>query len=161
MAVISFNSYFIPIIELETSLTDLPYISEAFVIGAPDHEVKEVPAAIVRLKKPNQPIAAEETKTSTVGQDFTLKRIREDLLPTLAAYKLPVLLRILPDGEDVPRTHSDKVTKRGLLKQYFNISDSEFVSPDYSEPGVEYWGSKQEDSVQVRPWDWSGLQCAE
>lgn len=137
MAVISFNSYKITIVELETSLVDLPYISEAFVVGAPDYEVNEIAAAIIRLQKPYQLLVADDgTKSSAGGREgVTLRRIREDLLATLPAYKLPRPLRILSDEEDVPRTRSDKVIKKYLLKLYFNVS--EFVSPEYSEPGVE------------------------
>ncbi|KAH8820208.1 hypothetical protein F5884DRAFT_865877 [Xylogone sp. PMI_703] len=155
---ILFYGYRIPILELESSLMNLPYILEAFVIGAPDHEAKELPAAIVRLRKPYHS-PHERLSGAELPGDYhiTLQRIRRDLSATLAIHKLPAMLRILNDGEDVPRTPSDKPIKRGLLKNFFNISD--FVTPKYCEPNVEYWGNHCEQTrSQTRPWDWCGLK---
>ncbi|RFU29333.1 hypothetical protein B7463_g7018, partial [Scytalidium lignicola] len=153
---ILFYGYRIPVLELEQSLMELPYISEAFVIGAPDHEAKELPAAIVRLGVQYHSVHMSETGAPAEKQ-ITLKRIRNDLSATLAIDKLPAILRILREGDDVPRTPSEKPIKRGLLKQFFNISD--FVPLNYCEPGVEYWGNQPEQVLsQTRPWDWCGLQ---
>lgn len=121
---------------------DLPYITEAYVIGAPDHESRELAAAIVRLwdKDP-----------------ITLNKVRKDLSAILAPHKLPALLRVLDEGEEIPRTASSKPIKRGLLKQFFGIQD--FVPAGYSWPRTEYWGNQPEEVLTgMRPWDWGGLQ---
>lgn len=121
---------------------DLPYITEAYVIGAPDHESRELAATIVRLwdKDP-----------------ITLNKVRKDLSAILAPHKLPALLRVLDEGEEIPRTASSKPIKRGLLKQFFGIQD--FVPAGYSWPRTEYWGNQPEEVLTgMRPWDWGGLQ---
>lgn len=126
----------------------LPYITEAYVLAAPHHEARELPAAIVRLT---------DTNKSMDNSEITLQRIRDDLYATTAAYKLPALLRVLQNGEVIPRSPTDKPIKRGLLKLYFDIST--FVPPDYSVPGVEYWGNRLDQvESKTRPWDWCGLQ---
>lgn len=149
--VVLFYTYRIPILELEAGLMNLPYIAEAYVIAAPDHEARELPAAIVRLQNPPGGLASEdETQVS-------LQKIRNDLSSFLASHKLPALLRILRDGEVVPHTAGGKPIKQGLLQRFFKIA--EFVPPGYSKPDVEYWGSQQNQvSSETRPWDWCGLQ---
>ncbi|KAJ5903493.1 hypothetical protein N7504_005876 [Penicillium tannophilum] len=141
-----FYGYRIPIVELEGSLIDLPYIKEAYVIGAPDHEAKELAAAIVRLKA-----------CTDNGEAITLKKIRKDLSATLATHKLPALLRILQDGEEIPRTAGGKSIKPGLLQKFFGIEN--IIPKGYSWPHTEFWGNGIEQGLrQTRPWDWCGLQ---
>lgn len=146
-AVLFFYGYRISIPELESSLKDLHYISEAYVIGAPDHEARELAAAIVRLRHGNVKSAAK----------ITLAKIRNDLAATLPCHKLPSLLRILHDSESVPLTISGKPVKRGLLQKFFNITN--FVPANYVARGVEYWGNRYFQIMSPsQPWDWYGLQ---
>lgn len=129
---------------------NLPYIAEAYVIAAPDHEARELPAAIVRLQNPLD-LASED------GTQVSLRKIRNDLSSCLATHKLPALLRILRDGEEVPHTAGGKPIKQGLLQRFFKIAG--FVPPEYSESDVEYYGNQQNQvSSETRPWDWCGLQ---
>lgn len=145
-SVVLFYGYRIPIVELEGSLIDLPYIKEAYVIGAPDHEAKELAAAIVRLKA-----------CTDNGEAITLRKIRKDLSATLATHKLPALLRILQDGEEIPRTAGGKSIKPGLLQKFFGIEN--IIPKGYSWPHTEFWGNGIEQGLrQTRPWDWCGLQ---
>lgn len=124
---------------------DLPYITEAYVIGAPDHEAKELAAAIVRLND------------CWDKDQITLNKVRKDLSAILATHKLPALLRVLDEGEEIPRTAAGKPIKRGWLKQFFGIQD--FVPAGYSWPRTEYWGNQPEQVLaEIRPWDWCGLQ---
>ncbi|KAE8344155.1 hypothetical protein BDV24DRAFT_160702 [Aspergillus arachidicola] len=143
-----FYSHRISIPELESSLKDLHYIAEAYVIGAPDHEARELVAAIVRLHHGHLKSAAK----------ITLARIRNDLAATLPCHKLPSLLRILHDSESIPHTASGKPVKKGLLQKFFNITN--FVPANYVARDVEYWGTRYYQILsQSQPWDWCGLQA--
>lgn len=125
---------------------DLPYVAEAYVTGAPDHEAKELPAAIVRLKG-----------CWDNADSITLKKIRQDLSATLAAHKLPAILRVLDENEKIPQTAAGKPIKRNFLKQFLGIQG--FVPAGYSWPRTEYWGNQPEQVMaETRPWDWCGLQ---
>lgn len=99
----------------------LYYISEAYVLPVLDLEVRGVAAALVRLNCRNS--------------DVDLRRIRDDLSLSLELYKLPVLLYILKDGEEVPRTASDKVLKAQALDKFFRIRG--YRPLEYSVNGVE------------------------
>ncbi|KAF7593534.1 hypothetical protein BBP40_011262 [Aspergillus hancockii] len=128
-------------------LRDLPYIAEAYVIGAPDHEARELTAAIIRLHRGHENRAAK----------ITLAQIRNDLAVTLPSHKLPALLRSLRDSEKVPHTASGKPVKRGLLQKFFSITN--FVPVNYVAKDVEYWGNQYYRILsQSQPWDWCGLQ---
>jgi malonyl-CoA/methylmalonyl-CoA synthetase len=128
---------------------DLPYVEEACVIAVPCHESKELPAAIIRLKSID---IEPDTR-----QQVNLQQVREDLSSTLPTYKLPALLRIIGDEEEIPCTVAGKPIKRGLLKQLFNISG--FIPAGYAEPGVEFWGNQPDQVLsKMKAWDWCGLQ---
>jgi malonyl-CoA/methylmalonyl-CoA synthetase len=87
---------------------------------------------------------------------ITLKRIRDDLAATnLASYKLPTLLRVLQNEEQVPLTSSDKVLKRECLRKFFHIS--EYIPDPYAVEGVEYWGNQLDLAASSRVFDWGGL----
>lgn len=86
-----------------------------------------------------------------------LKDVRRDLALSLATYKLPTVLRILRDGEEIPRTVAGKPIKPGLMQRFFNVKD--FLPANYAADGVECWRSTDEQlSHETRPWDWCGMQ---
>lgn len=99
----------------------LYYISEAHVLPVLDRVVRGLAAALVRLNCRNS--------------DVDLRRIRDDLSLSLELYKLPVLLYILKDGEEVPRTASDKVLKAQALDKFFRIQG--YRPREYCVNGVE------------------------
>ncbi|KJZ72286.1 hypothetical protein HIM_08327 [Hirsutella minnesotensis 3608] len=139
----------IPALRVETALTDLPYISDAHVLGVPDHEARELCGAVVRLRK-----GADQSSGSV-----SLARIRDDLSGSLPTYMLPLLLHILGDDEQVPHTVSQKPIKRRMRKMFFGVDD--FWSPELPSPGVEFWDDFSDQvKGEARPWDWSGLQRA-
>ena len=130
---------------VERGLTDLPYISEACVIGVPNHETGQLCAAVVRLRCGKMPPG-----------ETPLGVIRSDLARTLPPFMLPVLLRILQDGEDLPRTISGKPIKRNILKDYFGIMDG---TPAQRVPaGIQQWAVPRRADGEYKPWDWCGLQ---
>lgn len=144
-----FHGYRIASLRVENTLTDLPYIADAYIIGVPDHEAKELCGAVIRLSKDASPPA-----------EVTLSRIRSDLSETLPTYMLPMLLRIMDDEEEVPRTVSQKPIKKKILEQFFGVTD--YWSFDSPTPRVESWGNAPEQvEAKTRPWDWCGLQRAD
>lgn len=119
------TEYTISVLELEHKLLELPYISEAYSLPVLDYEEKGMPAALVRMHM------------SGLEQRINLKRIRDDLAKNMETYKLPRLLRILGDGEIIPKTRSQKVLKKEALRIFFGI---EGVRPlEYCVEGVEFW----------------------
>ncbi|KAF4504454.1 hypothetical protein G6O67_007904 [Ophiocordyceps sinensis] len=116
---VQFGLYRISTLTVESSLMNLPRISEACVVAVPDND------------------------------------IRSDLRYSLAPYKLPTLLRILKDGEDLPRTVSGKPIKRQILNLYFGSTDG--AQPKTDPPGVERCGWE----AAIKPWDFCGLQSAD
>ncbi|KAJ5673503.1 acetyl-CoA synthetase-like protein [Penicillium longicatenatum] len=109
---IRFWHFKIPVLELEERLIQLPYISEAYVLPVLDHEAQGLAAALVRLRGPHETL-----------QNINLRKIREDLASNMELYKLPALLFILKDGEEVPKSASEKVMKAQALEKYFHLSD--------------------------------------
>lgn len=139
---VRFHEYTIHVTELEQRLMDLPYISEAHVLPVRDHEAGGLVAALLRVRKQYH--------------NISLQKIRADLAPNnVAAYKLPVLLRVLQKDESVPLTASGKTVKRESLWKYFDIS--EYMPENYSVEGVEYWGNKLDLAAPTRLYDWGGL----
>lgn len=119
-----FTAFKISAIELEERLSELPYVSEACVLSILDHEARELPAAVIRIE-------------DGMDSQINLRRIRDDLSPTTEIYKLPVMLRILRAGEDLPRTLSGKAMKNKIREKYFQLSG--YRPRDYAVPGVEVW----------------------
>jgi malonyl-CoA/methylmalonyl-CoA synthetase len=141
MVDIFFYSHRISIPELESSLMDLPYIAEAYVVGAPHYEARELVATLIRLHH------GHENSTAKI----TLAKIRNDLAMTHPSPKFPTLLRILHDNEKVPHTASGKPVKRGLLQKFFCITD--FIPSDYVARDVEYWGTRYYQILsRNQPW---------
>lgn len=122
---------------------DLSYVTEAHVLPVKDHGAGGLVAALVRLQKQE-------------GESTTLKQIRDDLSATnLPSYKLPTLLRVLQNEEQVPVTSSDKVLKKECLRKFFRIS--EYIPDPYAVEGVEYWGNQLDLAASSRVFDWGGL----
>jgi malonyl-CoA/methylmalonyl-CoA synthetase len=140
---IRFWHFKIPVLELEERLIQLPYISEAYVLPVLDHEAQGLAAALVRLRGPHETL-----------QNINLRRIRGNLASNMELYKLPALLYILKDGEEVPKSASEKVMKARALEKYFHLSD--YRPRDYAVDGVEFWGNQTQISSTRKAWDWEG-----
>ncbi len=87
--------------EVEVVLHSYPKIEEAAVIGVPDEEWGEVPAAVCVLK--------------AGGKDCTLEEIMEYCRANLASYKRP---RSVVFVDELPRNPMGKVLKRVLREQH-------------------------------------------
>lgn len=90
---------------------ELPYVREACVVAVPMSEGKQLCGATIR---PQGGASAES---------ITLARIRSDLHGRLDAQDLPVLLRLLDDKEQLPRTATGKPVKRQVLEDFFHEGD--------------------------------------
>jgi malonyl-CoA/methylmalonyl-CoA synthetase len=127
---------------VEQSLGSLPYVSEACVLAIPDHEARELCAAVIR--------------TTRNSEKINLARVRSDLKESLPTYMLPAILRILKDDEEIPRTVSGKAIKKTICKEFFATTD---WWPHNNPPlDVEYCGNMPLVDGEMTPWDWSGTQ---
>jgi len=145
--VIFFRYFQIPALKVEASLMSLPYIADACVLGVPYHEARQLCGAVVRLQ------------SNATQREVNLASIRAELAGDMPAYMLPAVLRILKEGEQLPRTHSGKPVKKQILSELLGTTDS-FPAEDLPD-GVEYFGSMPViDAKTAKPWDWAGMQRA-
>ncbi|PNP49778.1 hypothetical protein THARTR1_09546 [Trichoderma harzianum] len=114
------------------------------------HEAKELCAAVIRL----------DGASGVPAPEMSLARIRSDLMQSLPMYMLPAILRILKDGEDIPRNISGKVVKAAVRRELF--ATTEWWPHSNPPPEVEYWGNMPPIfEAATRPWDWCGVQRAD
>lgn len=133
-------------IALEHALEAIPYLSEGYVVAVPDHEANQLCGALVRVQKDNE-----------ASEKITLTKIRSDLSDQHPTYMLPVLLRVLQDGEEVPLTVSQKPIRNEIVKKYFLVGD--YWSVEKPTPGVECGDNEPEGREHIgAAWDWAGLQ---
>lgn len=99
---------------VENCLMDLPYVADGCIVGVPQDAHMELCGAVVRLR--------QETRSP-----IRLTQIRSDLAPSLAPYMMPTLLRILVEGEELPRNASAKVMRSQVLKEYFGKEDGQIA----------------------------------
>ncbi|KAF5860083.1 hypothetical protein ETB97_002044 [Aspergillus alliaceus] len=142
--IINCNSAKIYILTVETALSTLPYISEAYVLPVADPKTGSRVAALVRCRTGQKP-------------KLTLQSLRNDLSSPLPVFQLPTVLRILGEGEEVPRTVSGKVI-RGAAKELF--------FPQKADPSLDDLPSQVQvcdfrldtDLRPRRMWDKGGVQ---
>ena len=95
---IKYKGFQVPPAELEALLLTHPKVADAAVIGLPDEEAGEIPAAYVVLKA-GEEATAEEIQSFIAGQVASYKKIRKlsfiDAVPKSASGK--ILRRILRD----------------------------------------------------------------
>ncbi len=95
---IKFKGFQVPPAELEALLLTHPKIADAAVIGLPDDDAGEIPAAYVVLR-PDTEATAEEIQEFVAGQVASYKQIRKvtflDAVPKSASGK--ILRRVLRD----------------------------------------------------------------
>lgn len=153
--VIRYRGLRVPILETEMQLLQLPFISEGCILPLPDPNYGQRVAALVRLRSP--PILrfgeCEEAHTRSIGKPY-IQVLRCHLRASLPMFMLPTALRILKDGEEIPRTLSMKVIKGKAVEKYFLPTKTSQLYND-----VETWDpTKTEDIWPQKPWDWGGLR---
>ncbi len=96
---IKYKGFQVPPAELEALLLTHPAVADAAVIGLPDDEAGEIPAAYVVLK-PGADATAEQIQEFVAGQVASYKQVRKltfiDAVPKSASGK--ILRRLLRDG---------------------------------------------------------------
>ncbi|KAJ5915313.1 hypothetical protein N7454_011067 [Penicillium verhagenii] len=103
----------VPILEVEESLLALPCISEAYVVPILDvFAGGSQVAAVVRSRK-------DHVTNDTAASSLSLQALRAELSSSLPDFKLPTLLRILTDGEDIPRSQAGKPAPRDIATTFF------------------------------------------
>ena len=96
---IKYKGFQVPPAELEALLLTHPQIADAAVIGLPDDEAGEIPAAYVVLK---------------AGQDTTAADIQRFVADQVASYKQ---IRKLTFVDEIPKSPSGKILRRVLRDQ--------------------------------------------
>lgn len=91
------------------------------------------------------------TGTATV----TLEKIRSDIQGDIEPFKLPTILRLLRDEEQIPRTSTGKVDGRAIVRMYFNFPDELSLPRD-----VEFVAKTAEKSKWVRKM-WEEVELTE
>ena len=117
--IIKSGGYKISALDIERELLDLDYIAEAMVVGVEDDEFGQRVAAAVVLREDG------------AMSNLTLERLRLDLKETLAGYKMPTMLRIVPE---LRKNATGKVLKKILGSELF---------PPQGHPDVQTWRSKK------------------
>ncbi|KAJ5819166.1 hypothetical protein N7474_004757 [Penicillium riverlandense] len=104
--IIKSGGYKISALDIEREILELPYVSEATVVGVADEEFGQRVAAALLLKGEQRPTAG-----------FTIDNLREDLRQKLPGYKLPTVLRVV-DAE-LPKGPTGKIQKKILGPKLF------------------------------------------
>ncbi|KAJ5183129.1 acetyl-CoA synthetase-like protein [Penicillium capsulatum] len=105
----------VPIVLLETRISELPYIEEVYVLPASDREVGNRVGVLARC-------------TDDFQEKLTLARLREDLSGSVADFMLPTALQVLQRGEDIVRNVNGKLDKTATTTKFFSARS-----------GVELW----------------------
>ncbi|KAK4508309.1 hypothetical protein PRZ48_002047 [Zasmidium cellare] len=112
--IIKSGGYKISALDIEREVLALPYVAEVMVVGVPDDEFGERVGAVVSLKV-EKDMAPDERRY--VVKDLSIQKLRADLRERLAGYKMPTVLRIIPD--ELPKSGTGKVVKKQLGPQFF------------------------------------------
>jgi fatty-acyl-CoA synthase len=88
--------------EIEAFLMSHPAVQQAFVVGVPDPRTNEAAAAFVILR-PGARLTEEELQAFCRGR--------------IASFKVPRLIRFVPDVPRTPGPHGDKVQRARLREQ--------------------------------------------
>ncbi|KAJ5793927.1 hypothetical protein N7457_000526 [Penicillium paradoxum] len=122
--IIKSGGYKISALDIEREIMGLDYVSEVMVVGVEDEEFGQRVAATVSLKKDQK----------TTRKTLTLSELREDLRSKIAGYKMPTILRVVPD--ELPKSATGKVQKKILGPQFF--------PPNYQQlPEVQVWSKEK------------------
>lgn len=142
----------------------IPYITEACVVGVTLPDVTQLCAAVVRVDTSGLGNGGSAIRATSVS----LGKIRADLQESgaLPMHRLPFLLRVLASGESLPLTHSGKIAKGLVLRQFFG--STELQSMTSLPTAVEVWHKiptpdelgVEKEAGPAKAWDWGGLQNA-
>ncbi|KAL4947133.1 hypothetical protein BDW69DRAFT_190476 [Aspergillus filifer] len=147
----------VPMLQAELRLLELPFVAEGCILPIPASDLTQRLAALVRLRD-KSPCKDEEQTLSENGPNEVfhdkdgkyLPLFRCELGKVLPAFMLPNALRILRDGEEIPRTTTGKVCKANTVREFFLKKDGWEI-----QECVEICGLKDYLEERVpRDWDW-------
>jgi malonyl-CoA/methylmalonyl-CoA synthetase len=131
----------VPRLSVEAQISQLPQIIEAFVVPVPDPTCGERVGAIVHSR----------------SSDIDLDDLREELSSHLPSYHLPTILYVLRNGEEVPRTRTNKLDIKKAVGKFF--PSGYLCSLDSCSGNVQIYDiGKLKAMKSERPWDWAGIQ---
>ena len=107
--IIKSGGYKISTLDVERECLQVPYVSEAVVVGVEDQEFGQRVGAIISTK----------TTSRNLREPLTIHRLREDLRPKLTSYKLPTLLRVV--AGELPKGQTGKLQKKVLGPKYLPV----------------------------------------
>jgi malonyl-CoA/methylmalonyl-CoA synthetase len=143
--VIKYRGWKVPILEVESKIMELTYVSEAVVLAVQVADGASEVGVLIRV---------EPDQESAMSGRIDLKLLRADLSNRMPAFQMPTVFRLLKIEESVPRTPSGKVIRKGATSLYFSFQAG---SGTYSED-VEIWNSGSMIGKAHKAWDWGGLQ---
>jgi malonyl-CoA/methylmalonyl-CoA synthetase len=119
IADIRYRGLRVPVLEVVACLLDQPFIAEAYVVPVLDIFAggKQV-AIVIRLRKSSL-VPAELQEGAPKGSALSLHALRVHLSQFLEEYKLPTILHILGDEQDVPRSQSGKPLLNAIAGEFF------------------------------------------
>ena len=107
----------ISLLRLDHKLTELPYISEVYTLcvppGGPGTEGGNQLGVLVRFKDPSG------SKSHSDAAGLYADDFRAQLSEALRPAEIAVAVRVLSDGEEIPRTFNMKPFRRLAVKQFF------------------------------------------
>ncbi|KAF2093314.1 adenylate-forming enzyme AfeA [Rhizodiscina lignyota] len=125
---VQFKQFYIPTIDAEHAVMELPYVSDACVVGVPNTRVRELCAVVLKPNIANMPNDGI----------INLAKIRSDLAAAnMSDYMLPLVLRVLKPEEELPRTLSGKLVRKRVFADYFG--DAQGKTAVDAPHGIEIW----------------------
>ncbi|KAL4804740.1 hypothetical protein BDV18DRAFT_161829 [Aspergillus unguis] len=146
--VIRTNCYKLNSSDVEDPLRSYPGISQPFVLGVDDASLgQRVAALLLQRTTPGSKPTAEAAALS----NLSLADLRRWLAVEkgIPAFKLPALLRVLPQDEFRGTTDNGKPSKRVIARMYFDEGAVERGE-------VQVWDFKIKEDFTGRAWDWDG-----
>lgn len=132
--IIKSGGYKISSLEIEREILELPYVSEATVVGVEDEEFGQRVAAAVLLDP-------RQAKSQLPGACLTIDQLRADLKKKLPGYKLPTLLRVV--ASELPKGPTGKIQKKVLGPKLFPV-------PGWTKiPGVQVSGGNGKRMAKI------------
>lgn len=116
--IIKSGGYKLSALDIEREILSLPYVSEVMVVGVEDEEFGQRVAAAIVLR-------------DTVKSELSLEELRGDLRSSVAGYKMPTLLRVVPE---LRKNTQGKVIKKVLVKEMFPSEGHKDVQRWHKQP---------------------------
>jgi len=103
------GGYKISALDIEREILGLEYVAEVMVVGVEDEEFGQRVAAAIVLR-------------DDLKDRLTIDELRHDLRGSLAGYKMPTLLRVVPE---LRKNATGKVIKKVLVGEIFSEAHSD------------------------------------